>query len=314
MSLDVDGDGVLTIADYFALRHSGVADNAEDASRLRSILLSPERECGVDANVDPGLVAPVAWTRPNGGSDLEFVHFGLLSRKQVSPGEKGVVVPVWLGSRDGAEGFRISLRFDRTVIENVRLQIQPDVASRAAEVGVYEGYADQGFIGAAVFGNLVDTGFYDLLSLRHTQIARIVFDVRADAGAQPAVRIGFQAMPERVFGNELSVDGCLRLPREEAPFVIPIELGAGWFVRGDANRDGAVDIGDAIEAIAHLFLGGALPCPDAADINDDGRLLLGDPIGILQHIFGRAACPPPPFPCPGEDPTPDALEPCGLGS
>jgi hypothetical protein len=84
------------------------------------------------------------------------------------------------------------------------------------------------------------------------------------------------------------------------------------FLRGDANDDGKVDIGDPIYALGFLFLGGpAIPCPDAADSNDDGTLAIGDPIHLLTYIFLGGE--PPAFPGPlecGPDSVPDSFEAC----
>jgi hypothetical protein len=80
------------------------------------------------------------------------------------------------------------------------------------------------------------------------------------------------------------------------------------YVRGDATRDGRVDISDAIRILGALFLGSALPCLDAADTNDDGQLNITDAIYLLGFLFLGGPEPPPPFPGEGEDPTPDALD------
>jgi hypothetical protein len=79
------------------------------------------------------------------------------------------------------------------------------------------------------------------------------------------------------------------------------------FKRGDANRDGRLDIADAIAALGYLFSSGALPCLDAADANDDGKLDVSDAVYLLAHLYAGGAPPPPPFPGPGDDRTPDAL-------
>jgi hypothetical protein len=83
------------------------------------------------------------------------------------------------------------------------------------------------------------------------------------------------------------------------------------FIRGDANRDSSVDIGDPIAALEVLYFGGEevvpLFCEDAADANDDGHLDVSDPIYTLWYLFGGGSPPPPPFPDPGRDPTEDGL-------
>lgn len=79
------------------------------------------------------------------------------------------------------------------------------------------------------------------------------------------------------------------------------------FLRGDANGDLSLDLSDAVKTLLHLFAGGDLSCPDAADVDDDGALRISDPIALLDFLFRGGGPPPPPFPSPGEDPTADAL-------
>lgn len=83
----------------------------------------------------------------------------------------------------------------------------------------------------------------------------------------------------------------------------------GAFLRGDANRDGLVNIADPVATLNFLFRGGAaLPCDDAADANDDGRLNLTDPITTIQYLFlGAAVITAPGTRYPWFDPTPDGL-------
>jgi len=79
--------------------------------------------------------------------------------------------------------------------------------------------------------------------------------------------------------------------------------------RGDANTDDAIDIGDAVFILGHLFASGPpSPCQDAADANDDGKLDIADPIYVLNHLFIPGSAPPPqPFADCGPDLTPDSL-------
>jgi hypothetical protein len=59
-----------------------------------------------------------------------------------------------------------------------------------------------------------------------------------------------------------------------------------YFLRGDTNADGAVDISDAIREFMFLFLGADAPsCMDAADSNNDERVDISDGIHILEDFF-----------------------------
>lgn len=88
-----------------------------------------------------------------------------------------------------------------------------------------------------------------------------------------------------------------------------------YFIRGDVNMDGMIDLADPIFHLNHTFIGGPEPsCPDAADANDDGLSDLGDVIFLLNYIFTDGPGPWPPFPNPGPDFTDtDPLD-CGQGS
>ncbi len=80
------------------------------------------------------------------------------------------------------------------------------------------------------------------------------------------------------------------------------------FTRGDANADGAIDIGDPIALLGILFSGETpIDCDDALDANDDGLIDIADAIRVLSYLFGSAGPLPPPLQC-GSDPTDDALD------
>jgi len=88
------------------------------------------------------------------------------------------------------------------------------------------------------------------------------------------------------------------------------ELGGAFFVRGDPDRSGEIDIGDAIQMLGVCFLGyPAKPCVDAYDFDDDGTMKLGDTVMLLGYLFNDGPPPAVPFPLEGPDPTADGL-PC----
>ncbi len=83
------------------------------------------------------------------------------------------------------------------------------------------------------------------------------------------------------------------------------------FVRADVNDSGAVDIADAVQALAYLFTGPlVVRCIDALDANDSGAVNIADPVFILEYLFTAGPPPTLPFPNPGLDPTPDGLPGC----
>lgn len=104
----------------------------------------------------------------------------------------------------------------------------------------------------------------------------------------------------QISGNTLLVCGRA----SKALFKMLIFPAGPPFVRGDVDRNGAVDIADPVYLAKYLFQGGpAISCPDAADANDDAVLDVSDPIYLLFHLFLGGAPPPPPFPDVGSDPT-----------
>ncbi|MBI4601659.1 MAG: hypothetical protein HY721_06830 [Planctomycetes bacterium] len=108
-------------------------------------------------------------------------------------------------------------------------------------------------------------------------------------------------------------DAFLTRCREELGEVCKKELAAlesafQLFERGDSNRDGGVDLSDAVAVLGFLFLGtDAPPCEDAADANDDGQINITDPILILSSLFMGSGPLPEPSGEKGQDPTADRL-------
>lgn len=65
------------------------------------------------------------------------------------------------------------------------------------------------------------------------------------------------------------------------------------YIRGDANGDGRIDIGDIVFLINNIFKSGQAPNPlTRGDANCDGRVNVGDPVYLLNYIFkmGPAPC------------------------
>jgi parallel beta-helix repeat protein len=64
------------------------------------------------------------------------------------------------------------------------------------------------------------------------------------------------------------------------------------FVRGNANGDGAVDIGDVIYLVNWVFTGGSAPYPpEAGDANCDGQVDIADIVYLINYLF-LAGSPP----------------------
>jgi hypothetical protein len=81
------------------------------------------------------------------------------------------------------------------------------------------------------------------------------------------------------------------------------------FLRGNANADARLDIGDPVWILNDLFHDGRpSPCGDAADSNDDGRLDISDAVHLIRYLFLTGAAPPLPFPECGLDLTEDEID------
>ncbi|MGQ9590888.1 MAG: hypothetical protein ACUVYA_11400 [Planctomycetota bacterium] len=84
-------------------------------------------------------------------------------------------------------------------------------------------------------------------------------------------------------------DGC-----EPYEFLVCREV---WFVRGNVNGDGVVNLADAKYVLEHLFRGGPAPsCERAADADGDDAVRVVDAIYLLAHLFRGGQPPPPPYP------------------
>ncbi len=79
------------------------------------------------------------------------------------------------------------------------------------------------------------------------------------------------------------------------------------FIRGDANRDNAIDIADPVKILSYLFASEEASCLDACDVNDSGQIDIADPIYELDYLFAHKDAPPVPFPVAGIDETDDSL-------
>jgi hypothetical protein len=83
-----------------------------------------------------------------------------------------------------------------------------------------------------------------------------------------------------------------------------------WFVRGDVNGLGTVNITDAIMIFQYLFTDGHAPigCMKAADIDDSGAVDVTDGIRLLSFLFQGGPPPALPYPACGADVTEDLLD------
>jgi PKD repeat protein len=116
------------------------------------------------------------------------------------------------------------------------------------------------------------------------------------AGDGPVVKLLFQARGtgwgtgDTATLNTISTN-LKPLYADYKPSVVPISFHVG--IRGDANNDGKITVGDAVYIVAYIFRGGPAPDPYQADANGDGKINSGDAVYIVAYIF-RGGPPPPP--------------------
>ncbi|NCG55797.1 MAG: hypothetical protein GWP35_02745, partial [Proteobacteria bacterium] len=93
---------------------------------------------------------------------------------------------------------------------------------------------------------------------------------------------------------------------------IPDTCEGTFFIRGDSNSDGQIDVSDGIVIIYTIFGMMAPPCGMAMDVNADNMLNLADPMFLLQGIFSGEVQISAPYPQCGPDL--NSLLPCSVTS
>jgi concanavalin A-like lectin/glucanase superfamily protein/BNR repeat protein/dockerin type I repeat protein len=83
--------------------------------------------------------------------------------------------------------------------------------------------------------------------------------------------------------------------------------GGPRFRRGDANSDGAIDLGDAVAILFALLAAQPISCEKAADAQDDGAVDISDAVFLLEYLFLGQKAPEEPLGACGVDPTMDEL-------
>ncbi|MBN1422280.1 MAG: dockerin type I repeat-containing protein [Planctomycetes bacterium] len=137
------------------------------------------------------------------------------------------------------------------------------------------------------------------------------------------VRIRYGAGPEAKEGGGARLEFAADLGQPPVPTVVILKKGpappavrtgdisftkkAVAFLRGDANGDARIDVGDPIMILNHIFGDRRIDCEDAVDANDDGQIDVGDAIYMLQFQWAHGPQPPAPYPSLSDDPTPDPL-------
>jgi hypothetical protein len=204
----------------------------------------------------------------------------------------------WMVSTVGGEGGGGALRF--------RLRAGGSTTTLASQGGVIT--AGRWYHAAATYdgsrmriyrdGQLVAEG-------PKTGTVNVNPEVPAALGNQPlgAGDAPFDGLLDdvRIYNRALSLEEVEALASGEA--LTP-------FIRGDADGDGSLDMGDAVLTLFALAGETQLGCLRAADLNDDGAFEVTDVIHTLNFLFLSGPPPRAPFPSCGPDPTFEDGLPC----
>ncbi|MGA1488472.1 MAG: dockerin type I repeat-containing protein [Planctomycetota bacterium] len=204
----------------------------------------------------------------------------------------------------GTDGFRLSLRELRSFqsVTGVALGFDPAPEFVQCDLGISQGWTLE---------VLFDLAGLTTEVLQSAVVVTATYETFAPfflvtSIPQPVTPLAWtNSLPGGAVENAVIVSGGAVRPLERIDGSITYVIGSGLspFRRGDGNRDGAVNIADALWILNHLFFGGPPgPCPIALDVDGDGGETITDAIALLGHLFQGAPPPPPPYPACGTVP------------
>ena len=308
---DVDDDGTQSLIDGLFL--------LEALFYGRGPIPAPSTEPGIDPTPDGigcgerasgrgQLLLKGPCDHENGGvADLEFIYFR--RHVEVLRGQRGVRVPVLLDTPGKVEGFTLSFHAPpqlRLETIDIKDAVYERVERRPAWTYLSEQGRDDGFLALSVAMSLNESGEDELLPRLHRQaIATLEFSVADDVEVGDVFEISFNHLPESEnsntrIENELSRSGIQQI-YSACNLLVTVVDDSELFIRGDANRDGSVNMTDVIAILTDLFRTPVVTCHDAADVDDDGNVVISDAIALASFLFNGAAAPEAPHPQPGRD-------------
>jgi len=313
---DADDNGRLDVADL--VRTLLFAFGRDDASRA---IPPPYPQPGLDPTADD-LGCARYEIEPPRTSDETLA----LGRVVASVGEL-VAIPVRATLEEDAYGFELVVRYDPTRFAPLDLDVLATderlaLALDGTELDNASSAPRSPFVADEVFPELgvVHVGFeVDLVQPRGIRAGERVHVVNLLGRVLPGARLG-ETIALELVDHELGDGVVLRneisgewLGGGNARVVVHLDGGSitvgAAFVRGDANVDGRLDVSDAIDILASLFIGGVvIDCLDSADVNDDAASDLSDAVMLLQFLFLGGVSPAAPFPACGADRSDDSLD------
>jgi len=231
----------------------------------------------------------------------------------VIPGQQDVWFPVLGSHKEPIAGFQLMGTYDPNFLSLDRFELSYTavlpLAPEFLQTNKHDTYFEVGC--AFEFEPPIEPHKQFLAAGSNQTLMNLIFDVSESApqGAQTEVELVNDRSLSPVF-NIFTINRLTRLPALSGS-TVEVLIGPPFpkfFLRGDADGSGEVDITDAIRILNYLFTGGAAPvCMDAADVGDRGEVDISGAIAILGYLFLGAASPAIPFPLSGPDPTEDNL-------
>ncbi len=216
-------------------------------------------------------------------------------------------------NEDELIGYSIAASYDTTQLTCVEITIDgTDIGGLNPDFVFATVFDDDGICALDVTKDFLEL---DLIPVGvDMTFGRMRFEVEpgTPVGVTSEVSLG-QQLGTLALSTDMTRAGSIAVVPLTTPGTFTVEESAALFRRGDINGDGGVDVTDAVEILAYLFvIGTETPtCFDAADVDDSGSLEVTDAVYLLEFLFILGPVPPVPFDVPGVDPTADGLE-CDL--
>lgn len=315
---DVNDNGIIEPGDYLYLVQFLFQDGPPPPA--------PYPDPGTDPT--PGVTLP--------GEPDEGFRFAI-GRGAAVPSNTGIEIPLTMSNAEPVAAFQMVLGYNGRdsecpdlLIQEIRTEENTLPSAESAEYIIAE---FDNVKGTAFVGVLDDFAtpfhFHDgtdgtLPAGEDQLVATIVVAVSvcADMGFAPIefaddrilARQSLSPDESLARGHNLVVLADGRVLRPTFAEAGGVEIRRG-FVRGDANKDDSVDIGDPVFLLDYIFRGGPVPpCLDSADTNNDTRIDISDPIFLLSYLFTGGPQPSEPYPQAGVDPSDDGSESLGCAS
>ncbi|MCA8960800.1 MAG: hypothetical protein KDC38_09815 [Planctomycetes bacterium] len=243
------------------------------------------------------LAAPHLFVTDPGGAPVIGPPGGLAARPSSSGGDDVLL----LAGPDGCELL--------AVLAAGSGQAESDASFAHPNPGAAAAFGLNGVALIDPFGPSGGTAWVSDTGSSEGQFTVIEVSVAGGVGTPTGMSLSFQLEDDNVVGgfdfatNVSSLALVLDVVGVTTSTLNEIEASV-FFIRGDANGDGTLDVADVISMLSFLFQGGELlVCETALDGNDSGDVNVADAIYLLSFLFTGGPPPPAPYPDPaGGDP------------